>query len=196
LSKVVAAPGAGSFSSPAPADTAAAAVRPPESMDVAAYLMKVCERCQTELLNLNGITCVTDLDSGMWAPWRCRILGGVVQAMIVGICNGAGPFNPNASIAVALHHYDDAWILSVAEHGFHAIHRADGASEFTLARSYARPLNGEWRTRITGAGAVTTLRFSVDPRPKHPTPAEMLSTEEVTYFQRSANIFRFNGVFK
>jgi hypothetical protein len=165
-------------------------------MDIAAYLMKVCERCETELLNPNGITCVTDLDSGMLAPWRCRILGGVVQAMMVGICNGAGTFNPNASIAVALHQYDDVWILSVAEHGFTSILRAEGASEFSLARSYSRPFNGEWRTRITGAGAVTTFRFSVDPQPKYPPPSEMLSTEETSYFLRSRSTFRSNRAFK
>lgn len=199
VSPVQLAPVAASFPSlprAAAEDICAAAASAPDGTDVAAYLFKVGERCQRELLNKHGLTCVMDLDRATLAFWRCRILGGVVQAMLVGICNGAGTFNPEASIAVALHRFDDVWVLSVAEHGFQSIQRQDGAAEFGLARSYARPLNGEWHTRITSGGAITTLRFSIDPQPRYLTPSEMLSTDETNYFRKRDSVFRFNNSVK
>jgi CheY-like chemotaxis protein len=167
------------------AELGVTALAPAEGIDVAAFLLKVCGRCQNELLSRHGMNCVMDLDASYLAPWRCRILGGVVQAMIVGICNSALAATAKPTIAVALHHLDDAWTLSVAEHSPGDGDRPRDAAEFALARQYAKPFNGEWQTRRTGSGAVTTFRFSVDPQPKYLTPSEMLSTDEAAYFRNS-----------
>ena len=134
----------------------------PERVDVCAHLLKICEHCQHDVLDIKGIICLFDVDSGILPAWKCTVLGRIVDTLVYEICEQSRPVPMGGRITVALHHKGGAWILAVKDEGVRAFARNAPQSASTAVQSLTVALNGAYHVRPSGGGGVTAVAFPGD----------------------------------
>ena len=132
----------------------------PERVDVCAHLLKICEHCQHDVLDVKGITCLFDVDSGILPAWKCTVLGRIVDTLVHEICAQSRPVPMGGRITVALHHRGGAWILAVKDEGVRAFERNAARSASNAVQGLTVALNGAYHVRPAGSGTVTAVAFA------------------------------------
>lgn len=132
---------------------------PSPDVDVSKELFALCQRCQTEYLNGQGIELLFDVSGGDMPADAYQKLALLVESMISDIAQGPAS-RTGGDITLTVRRRGKVWVVGLTERGGKTCLEDCNHRRSALARGLVQELHGTWRVeRNIHDGCITAFMF-------------------------------------